>query len=159
MDVVHQAPLSMGFSRQEYWSGLPCPPPGGLPDPGIEPASPATPALQADSFPAESPAGKPKRKCTSFKFIQNCLKNQWLPWSCEDGCMQAQGHIFSLHDPQRQAGQTSLYFSERPRRALLLPTRLTCSSLNHWPVGRDICFPRSNPQVQAQGRTGARGSR
>ena len=39
--VDHQAPLSMGFSRQEYWSGLPCAPPGGLPDAGIEPLSPA----------------------------------------------------------------------------------------------------------------------
>ena len=39
--VAHQAPLSMGFSRQEYWSGLPWPPPGDLPDPGIEPVSPA----------------------------------------------------------------------------------------------------------------------
>ena len=37
--VAHQAPLSMAFSRQEYWSGLPCPPPGHLPDPGIKPAS------------------------------------------------------------------------------------------------------------------------
>ena len=37
--VAHQAPLSMGFSRQEYWSRLPCPPPGDLPDPGIKPAS------------------------------------------------------------------------------------------------------------------------
>ena len=37
--VAHQAPLSMGFSRQEYWSGLPCPPPGDLPDPGTEPIS------------------------------------------------------------------------------------------------------------------------
>ena len=37
--VVHQAPLSMGFSRQDYWSGLPCPPPVHLPDPGIEPTS------------------------------------------------------------------------------------------------------------------------
>ena len=46
--AAHQAPLSMGFSRQEYWSGLPCPSPGHLPHPGIEPASPA---LQADSFP------------------------------------------------------------------------------------------------------------
>ena len=49
--VAHQAPLSMGSSRQEYWSGLPCPPPGSLPNPGIEPASPATPSLQADSLP------------------------------------------------------------------------------------------------------------
>ena len=37
--VAHQAPLSMGFSRQEHWSGLPCPPPGNLPDPGIKPIS------------------------------------------------------------------------------------------------------------------------
>ena len=37
--IAHQAPLSMGFSRQEYWSGLPCPPPGDLPYPGIEPTS------------------------------------------------------------------------------------------------------------------------
>ena len=44
--VVHQAPLSMGFSRQEYWSGLPCPPPGDLPNLRIELGSPA---LQADS--------------------------------------------------------------------------------------------------------------
>ena len=48
--VAHQSPLSMGFSRQEYWSGLPCPPPGNLPDPGIKPLSPASPALQADSL-------------------------------------------------------------------------------------------------------------
>ena len=45
--VAHQAPLSMEFSRQEYWSGLPFPSPGDLPDPGIEPGSPA---LQKDSF-------------------------------------------------------------------------------------------------------------
>ena len=49
--VAHQAPLSMGLSRQESWSGLPCPPPGDLPDPVIEPTSPASPALQADSSP------------------------------------------------------------------------------------------------------------
>ena len=52
-----QAPLSMGFSRQEYWSGLPSPPPGDLPDPGIKPRSPASPALQ-DSLPTET-SGKP----------------------------------------------------------------------------------------------------
>ena len=43
--VACQAPLSMGFSRQEYWSGLPCPPPGDLPNPGIELTSLASPAL------------------------------------------------------------------------------------------------------------------
>ena len=49
--VIHQTPLSMGFSRQDYWSGLPFPSPGDLPNPGIEPASPESPALQADSLP------------------------------------------------------------------------------------------------------------
>ena len=44
--VAHQAPMSMGFSKQEYWSGLPFPPPGDLPDPGIEPVSPT---MEADS--------------------------------------------------------------------------------------------------------------
>ena len=47
--VARQAPLSMGFSRQEYWSGLPFPPPGDLPDPGMEPMPPASPAL-VDKF-------------------------------------------------------------------------------------------------------------
>ena len=46
--VVHQAPLSMGFSRQEYCGGLPCPSPGALPDPGIKPG---TPVLQVNSLP------------------------------------------------------------------------------------------------------------
>ena len=48
--VAYQAPLSMGFSRQEYWSGLPFPSPEDLPDPGIKLASPA---LQADSLPTK----------------------------------------------------------------------------------------------------------
>ena len=48
--VAFQAPLSMGFSRQEYWSGLPFPSPGNLPNPGIKPRSPAS---QADSLPTE----------------------------------------------------------------------------------------------------------
>ena len=50
--VYHQAPLSMEFSRQEYWSGLPFSSPGNLPDPGIEPESPS---WQADSLPSKSP--------------------------------------------------------------------------------------------------------
>ena len=52
MDCSPQAPLSMGFSRQEYWSGFLVPSPGNLPDPGIKPGSPA---LQADSLPSEPP--------------------------------------------------------------------------------------------------------
>ena len=53
--VAHQAPLSMKFSRQRYWSGLPFPSPGDLPNPGIKPGCPA---LQADSLPTEL-QGKP----------------------------------------------------------------------------------------------------
>ena len=53
--VAYQVPPSMGFSRQEYWSGLPFPSPGDLPDPGIEPGSPS---FQADALTAEPP-GKP----------------------------------------------------------------------------------------------------
>ena len=49
--VAHQATLSMEFSKQEYSSRLPCPPPGDLPDPGIEPASSVSPVLQADPLP------------------------------------------------------------------------------------------------------------
>ena len=55
--VVHQTPLFMAFSRQEYWSGLPFSSPGDLPNPGIKPRFPA---LQADSLPSERP-GKPNR--------------------------------------------------------------------------------------------------
>ena len=49
--VAHQAPLSIGLPSQEYWSGLPFPPPGDLPNPGIEPGCPA---LQADSLPSDT---------------------------------------------------------------------------------------------------------
>ena len=56
--VACQAPLSMGFSRQEYWSGLPCPPPGDLPNPGVEPACLMSPALAGEFFTTE-PRGKP----------------------------------------------------------------------------------------------------
>ena len=49
--VAHWASLSMEFSRQDYWSGLPFPPPGDLPNPGIKPASPGSPTLQADVLP------------------------------------------------------------------------------------------------------------
>ena len=48
--VAHQSPLSMGFSKQEYWSGLPCPPPADLPNPGIEPAFLMSPALTVRFF-------------------------------------------------------------------------------------------------------------
>ena len=67
MTIACKAPLSMGFSRQEYWSGFPCPPPGDLPDPGIKPRHPS---LQVDSLPAKPP-GKPKNTgIGSLSFLQ-----------------------------------------------------------------------------------------
>ena len=62
--IAYKGPPSMEFSRQEYWSGLPFPSPGDLPNPGIEPRSPA---LQADSLPSEPP-GKPL-SCMTHPFI------------------------------------------------------------------------------------------
>ena len=59
--VAYQAPWSMGFSRQEYWNGLPFPSPGDLLDPGIEPGSPA---LQADALLSELP-GKPDHEVSA----------------------------------------------------------------------------------------------
>ena len=56
--VALQAPLSMGFSRQEYWNVLPCPPPGAFPDPGIAPLSLRSPAPKEGSLPL-APPGKP----------------------------------------------------------------------------------------------------
>ena len=53
--TVAQPPLPMGFSRHEYWSGLPCPPPGDLLDLGIEPTSLASPALAGEFFPTSAP--------------------------------------------------------------------------------------------------------
>ena len=64
--VAHQAPLSMEFSRQEYWSGLPCPPPEDLPNPEIEPIFLASLALQADSLSSEPPR-KPDEMLFSAK--------------------------------------------------------------------------------------------
>ena len=77
--VAHQAPLSMGFSRQEYWSGLPCSPPGDLPNPGIEPTFPVAPALQADSLllsSQESPSVVNSMPCKKKKKIGRMTSRQ-----------------------------------------------------------------------------------
>ena len=83
--VAHQAPLSMGFSREECWSGSPCPPAGNLLDPGIETASPATPALQVDSLPwshlGRSPHGCVKGQNTAeWKPRFTVFKAQHFRW-------------------------------------------------------------------------------
>ena len=73
--ITYQACLSMGFSRQEYWSGLPFPSPGDLPDPVIEPGSPK---LQADALPSEPP-GKPKDHKVSITWhLLECYESSYL---------------------------------------------------------------------------------
>ena len=82
--ITYQVPLSMGFSRQEYWSGLPVPSTGDLPNPGIKPRSPT---LQADSLPCASPAAK-------LSCFKSCLTlcnpiDGSLPGSPVPGILQA----------------------------------------------------------------------
>ena len=74
--VAHQAPPSMGFSRQEYWSGLPFPSPGDLPDPGIEPRSPT---LQADAL-TSAPPGKPLNQVGEVLLVLNFLLYEGWPY-------------------------------------------------------------------------------
>ena len=67
--TTRQAPLSMRFFRQEYWRGLPFPPSGDLPDPGIEPASPAAPELQAGSLLPEPPGKTHSRELVKSDYL------------------------------------------------------------------------------------------
>ena len=71
MDCTCQAPLSMAFPRQEYWSGLPFPTLRDVPDPGIKPTSLVSPALAVCFFTAEPP-GKPTAAAAAAKSLQSC---------------------------------------------------------------------------------------
>ena len=82
--VAHQAPLSMGFSRQEYWSGLLCPPPGDLPDPGIESTSLMFPALSGRFFTTSITWEAPK---TVNKILINSVDQER-----EENTLQLRGH-------------------------------------------------------------------
>ena len=84
--VAHQVPLSTKFFRQEYWSGLPCPPPGGFPNPGIKPVSPVSPAL-AGRFSTTEPPKKPFRDAATMLLLLlllSCFSHVQLcatPWT------------------------------------------------------------------------------
>ena len=80
--VAHQASLSMGFSRQEYWSGLPCHSPGDLPNLGIEPRSPT---LQVDSLPSEPPGKPMNTKVGRLSLLQGIFPTQELNWDVLHG--------------------------------------------------------------------------
>ena len=89
--VAHQASLSLGFSRQEYWSGLPCIPPGYLPDPGIEPGSPVS-CIVGGFFTTEPP-GKPsdgmKVKVKSLSRVRLFATPWTVAYSSIHGILQA----------------------------------------------------------------------
>ena len=112
--VVHQAPLTMGFFRQEYCSGLPCPPPGDLPDPGIKPTSPASLVLQADSLTTEPP-GKPDGLVRSHKKEGNLSiwSNTEGPW----------GYYakWSKSDRERQIPYDLTYMWNRKAKQIMNP--------------------------------------
>ena len=89
---------SCGFSRQEYWSGLPCPPPGDLPNPGIEPWSPS---MQVDSLPSEPP-GKPKSTGVgSLSLLQGIFPTQGLNWNLPH-CRQIFYQLSYQESPKKQ---------------------------------------------------------
>ena len=77
--AAHQAPLSLGFSRQEYWSELPWPPPRDLPDPGIEPASLMSPALAGEFFTTSATWDAPSTFLSSVQFSHSVVSNSLQP--------------------------------------------------------------------------------
>ena len=128
--IVHQAPLSMGFSRQEYWSGLPFLSPGDLPDPGIKPPSPS---LQADSLPLTP--GKPfvdykaLFKEENFLLLSSLLEKTFPPLLCtSNSCPDCSAGLFVFCYPV----VTKQNFGSEDR------TRLTCPILS-WLVSPVSC--------------------
>ena len=86
--VARQAPLSTGFSRQESWSGLPCPPPGDLPDPGIEPVSPVAPILAGRFFTSSAIWETGTSVSLCLVPSPSCDPHTWL---CSLLCLSARG--------------------------------------------------------------------
>ena len=104
--IACQAPLSMEFSRQEYWSGLPCPSLGDLPNPGIEPRSTA---LRVDSLPAE-PQGRPKNTgVCSLSLLQWIFPTQELNW----GLLHCRWILYQLTYQGRLCSERS-HHNEKP---------------------------------------------
>ena len=100
--VACQTALSVGFSRQEYWSGVSCSPPGGLPDPGIEPGSPT---LQVDSLLSEPP-GKPMNTGVGWHaFFQGIFRIQGL----NPGLPHCRQILYPLSHQGSPSGYTDLY--------------------------------------------------
>ena len=103
MTVAHQAPLSLGFPRQEYWSGLPFLTPGDLPEPGIDPESLASPALAGRIF-ITAPSAKPSEVYSS---VQSLSRAQLCPTLCD--LMDCSMPGFPVHQQLLKLDQTHVH--------------------------------------------------
>ena len=146
--VACQAPLSMGFSSQEYWNGLPCPPPGDLPNPGIKPESPVALALVGGFFTTK-PLGKPihlagRVTINAFhQFKRNLLIKYYV-----SGKWGLTKLIWHRHFPQavhiKRQRQTSEYLIITQHKSVL-KSRSSCSKErenNSSSIYRKISFPK-----------------
>ena len=102
--AAFQAPLSTRFSRQEYWSGLSCPPPGDLPDPGIKPAAPTAPALQAGSLPLSHP-GKLIIIFSSVQFSRSVMSDSLQPRELQHARPPCPSLTPGVHSDSRPSSQ------------------------------------------------------
>ena len=134
--AARQAPLSMGFSRQEYWSGLPCPPPGDLPHPAIEPRSPA----RTGGFFTTEPLGNPRRDLdegeSSKKEQCNCSGQRKQPLQRPFGG-QEQVSFKNLQKGSWRQGREQTFFSKvthmKTGRTSILSKYVQLWSLNYLP--------------------------
>ena len=153
--VAYQAPLSMGFSRQKYWSGLPFPPPGDLPDPGIKPTSLMSPALVAEFFTTSTTweaqhcsqeeknlfsVGHMSKVHEKIPVSDNCTTCHMSSsysltwWNCHQGRSELYRKTYDSHSWWDILSSHPNYWASNP----------TCSHFSHaWyrevPVGNSLC--------------------
>ena len=119
--VAHQAPVSMGLSRQEYWSGLLCPPPGDLPNSGIEPVSLTSPALAGGFFPTSHHLGSPFYNLACLEFTSPGL----LPTSSPMAHVRAMCGSLPVCAPLlSRPTRSSLSWASRPWKSQTSPLSL-----------------------------------
>ena len=151
--VAHQAPLSMGFSTQEYWSGLPCPPPGDLANPEPEPASLLSPALQASSSPLVPP-GKPQHSSVYMPIpVSQFTPPLLFPLNVHMLVLYAHVFISAL-----QIGSSILFFLDSTCMHSCMITCFSLSDLLHsvW-VSRPIPVSANNKLLRAPSPVGSAG--
>ena len=148
--IVCLAPLSMGFSRQEYWSGLPCPPPGDLPDPGIKPVSLTSPALAGGFF-------------TTSAWIWANSRRQWRTEKA--GVLQSMGSQSQTWLNDWTTTTTRKWMSlhrsvSEWEQGLHLPSQQSAAEQSgEGTFFKDHRFPEKGRSSQAEGRAGLAGMR